>query len=238
MGFALFVLISVNLPALGQKIKIVVPNDLENVEGNIDATSGSTPYRVQQLSPASEFAALPETYRTIIGHCTRPDRTITQPRTAVAGDILVRLSTTSKSILDLAFENNLGDDLTTVFDGPLTLTTQATGPPEGPRGFDDCVEYQTPFVYDPSRGNLVVDFITRSGLSPDNNPDWDSSIDGVASLNPDARTGQRFAGAVLQWVLFPDLYTGDYNGDTELTVADIDLLSAELPSPLRQSGLT
>ena len=50
--------------------------------------------------------------------------------------------------------------MTTVFDGPFTISTQATGPPEGPRGFDDFIEFQTPFVYDPSRGDLIGDFIT------------------------------------------------------------------------------
>ena len=85
-GLALFVLVGASLPGLGQEIKIVVPNELENVEGDVDATSGTTPYRTQQLSPASEFATLPETYRTIIGMYLRPDRTITRPRTAVADD--------------------------------------------------------------------------------------------------------------------------------------------------------
>ena len=236
-GLALFVLVGASLPVWGQEIKVVVPNSLENSEGNIDGPSVTTSYRWQQLGPASELADLPTTYRTIIGVYLRPDNTVTDPRTAVAEDMLVRLSTTSKSILDLAFDNNLGDDLTTVFFGPLTLTTQAGGPPEGPRDFDDFIEFEAPFVYDPSR-NLVVDFITRSGVSPDNNPDWDSSIDAVGSFDPDAIAGQRYTGAVLQWVLFPDLYTGDYNGDTELTVVDVDLLSAEFAKPLRQSGLT
>ena len=197
MALALFVLAATSLATFGQEFKIVVPNALENVEGNIDGPTGPIPFRWQQLSPASEFATLPDTHRTIIGFLERPDRTVTTPRTVVINDLLIRLSTTSKSVLDTVFDENLGDDLTTVFDGPVTVSTQATGPPAGPRGFDYFFEFDTPFVYDPNRGNLLWDVVSFSGQSPPTtNPDYDSSVAAIWNSNPNARTGTRVAGDV------------------------------------------
>jgi hypothetical protein len=64
---------------------------------------------------------------------------------------LVRLSTTATEpgSLSTTFNNNLGADLTTVFSGPVTLVSvQNTW---------NTIAFTTPFDYDPSLGNLLVE---------------------------------------------------------------------------------
>lgn len=85
-------------------------------------------------------------------------------------DILVRLSTTAVSANEASgsqpsatFASNLGADLTTVFSGPLTLTTAATG--VGPQPFDYTINFDTAFMYDPSGGNLLLDVLIPVGAT-------------------------------------------------------------------------
>jgi hypothetical protein len=71
--------------------------------------------------------------------------------------VRIDLSTTSvnSSTLGLTFASNVGADNTTVHNGALSLSSTATGP--GPRPFDVIITLATPFVYDPSAGNLLLD---------------------------------------------------------------------------------
>ena len=77
---------------------------------------------------------------------------------------------------------NHGDNLTEVQDGTLTFTTQATGPPEGPRGFDYRFDLQTPFLYDRKQENLVVDMLAPFGYSPAFLDDEDDTLGTTTSL--------------------------------------------------------
>lgn len=75
-------------------------------------------------------------------------------------DIIVRLSTTSAgdetgTLASSTFANNVGADVSTVFSGALTLTTAATG--SGAQPFDYTITFATPFFYDSSSGNLLLD---------------------------------------------------------------------------------
>jgi len=54
------------------------------------------------------------------------------------------------------FANNLGPVVQTVFDGDLTLSVPDCT--TDPCNFDVMVPLQTPFLYNPSNGNLVVDW--------------------------------------------------------------------------------
>ena len=204
MRLALFVVVAASSPSMGQEVKIVVPNSLESVEGDVDGTTESTPFRIQILAPSSEFIALPETHRTIIGVSFRPDQTITGPRTSTMDDSLWRLSTTSNAELDPVFDQNVGGDVTTVLNSSVTVSTDATGPAEGPRGFDYFVEFDTPFVYDPDAGNLLVDVVSLSGQSPTLNEDFDSSVAAIWNSDPSAMTGTQLSGSVLEWVFVPE----------------------------------
>ena len=159
--------------ASGREMKIVVPNALKNVEGShrgtdMDLVAAGIGFRVQYIYPATEFSARPDSHRWITAIAFRPDTSVTDPRTVTWPDTQWILSTTTTSPDDLSdvYSENHGDNQTVVYDGTLTLTTQATGPPEGPRDFDYRFDLQTPFLYDRTQGNLVVDFIAPFGYSP------------------------------------------------------------------------
>lgn len=69
------------------------------------------------------------------------------------------MSTTSKSPsqLDLWFSYNSGPDEVLVYQGAWGYQTQFSGPASGPKDFDIQLKLQTPFIYDPKKGNLMVD---------------------------------------------------------------------------------
>ena len=133
-----------------QEIQLVVPNALENVEGNVDVTPDELDLvfenglRIQTVYPASEFQSLPTSYRWLVGNRARPDQNVTTQRTVEQTNWLIRISTTQKSPDDLSFvfSENIGPDEMVVFDGPLTLTADPIGIP---RPFDFVIDYQTPF---------------------------------------------------------------------------------------------
>ena len=156
-------------PSMATEISIVVPNEYENVEGNSGGSNLSgIGFRALTIFAASEFESLPDSNRYLKAIAFRPNVSIREPRTSNWGTTQWFLSTTSRSADDMStlFSENHGSDKTTVFDGPLVLSTQATGPADGPRDFDYRFELERPFFYDPSRGNLVVDFIVPDGFSP------------------------------------------------------------------------
>jgi hypothetical protein len=76
----------------------------------------------------------------------------------------IRLSTTQRgdegNELSTQFNQNLGADLTSVFSGALTLRTAANGATPNP--FDYSINFTNPFLYDPSLGNLLIEFLIPS----------------------------------------------------------------------------
>ena len=75
-------------------------------------------------------------------------------------DIQINLSTTSATDdnLSLTFANNVGITDTIVFArGPLSLSSAFTGSANGPKDFDIVITLTTPFFYDPSMGNLLME---------------------------------------------------------------------------------
>ena len=198
-GAVLFAAVATPL-ASAVSVKIVVPNRLDGVEGEgVTDVSNFGPFRQQQLNLASEFASLPGTHRTITGFYARPDFTVVQPSSATYADLVIKVSTTPISELGSVFENNYGAEVTTVFDGPLTISTQATGPPEGPRGFDYYVPFETPYFYDPAAGNLLVELASNSGPAGSLVIDRSNSSSAlyIGAVGADASTGlvQNITGA-------------------------------------------
>ena len=148
-----------------EPVKIVVPNGAATVEGDRSiAVSNFGPFRQQQLYLTSEFTELPATHRTVTGLYARPDYTVVSHSSATYEDLTIKATITPHNELSSVFANNYGGaQVTTVFDGALTMSTQATGPAEGPRGFDYYFPFETPYVYDPADGNLLVEMISTSG---------------------------------------------------------------------------
>ena len=66
-------------------------------------------------------------------------------------------TTASAGTLSTTFASNVGADDTTVYSGPLTISSAFTGPAVGPMDMDIVVKLQTPFTYNPTNGNLLLE---------------------------------------------------------------------------------
>src|SRR4030095_11635174 len=75
------------------------------------------------------------------------------------GGYQISLSTTNAGVdgLSTTFANNVGADVSTVFNGALSLSSSFTVPADGPKDFDILITLTTPFFYNPSLGNLLLD---------------------------------------------------------------------------------
>jgi hypothetical protein len=170
IGTSILLLVGIQSPQAAE-IKIVSPSAYEHKEGEgaVDPDC-CDPYRYQQVFPAEDFAALGNRPHWIVGFAPRPDQSVTNLRTAYLPDNEVRLSTTQRgpgnrsSVFDL----NFGSDVMQFYRGPLTMVADVAGPGPGPREFyrADFPAGVDPFLYDPSKGNLLFDFIAWQGESP------------------------------------------------------------------------
>ena len=132
-------------------------------------TSGS---RAQQFYGSSLFSSLSGP-QSITGFALR-----SFPGAAPSGffgntlnisNTTIRLSTTSRgdelgTLPDTMFSNNVGADVTTVFQGALSLVTLQPGT------FDYMVQFATPFTYNPSFGNLLLDVSIPVGATVSGSP--------------------------------------------------------------------
>jgi hypothetical protein len=149
---------------------IVAPNTQAAAEGN-DNNFGpffDTSVRYQQVYSASQFPSTGPLSITQIAF--RPDASVTNPSLFIRFDsVRIDLSTTSRTpgTLSTVFANNVGANNTTVFDSFLFINTPVTGPAAGPKNF--IVTFTlSPFTYDPSLGNLLLDvraFESGGGIS-------------------------------------------------------------------------
>lgn len=145
--------------------EIVVPNELENVEGdnnNVFPFAIFPDYaisaRYQQIYEANDFSSL--TGPELVTHIAfRPDGEIAAGFAATLPNVQINLSTTSVAVdaLSNIFAENIGPDETVVYTGALSLSTNWIGPVGGPKEFDIVITLQTPFLYDPTLGNLLLD---------------------------------------------------------------------------------
>lgn len=148
---------------------IVVPNSLQSVEGNSNAANpfvGVGPSRYQQVYAASQFASLvAPLFITQIAF--RSDGLQEGAFSFTIANIQINFSTTPAGPdgLSTTLSNNVGSDDTIVFSGPLSLFTSTSGQPV-PRPFDFAVPLQTPFLYNPDAGNLLLDVRNFSGGGP------------------------------------------------------------------------
>ncbi len=102
----------------------------------------------------------------------------------------ITLSTTGKAPdgLSATFANNVGTDATTVYGTPgvgSPLAISSTGAPVngGTAPFDITIHFTTPFYYDPSRGNLLMDFNVYSGAASPTNLELDGVLDSTDSVS-------------------------------------------------------
>lgn len=150
---------------------IVIPAAREASEGGTytpfpfsPASYGIQTQRHQQIYAASAFGANPGP-QLITEIRFRPDSGAGKAFTATLPDVRIDLSTTPIDIgqLSRGFDENLGAECVTVFEGPLTISSSKTGPAFGPRDFDIVIPLATPFLYDPAQGNLLMDLRNYGG---------------------------------------------------------------------------
>ena len=148
---------------------IVVPNSLSSAEGNeasefLTGDPRSASVRYQQVFAASQFSGV----GTIREIAFRPDAVGGKVFSATLSNVRIGLSTTSSTPdgLSATFAENVGIDETVVFSGNLTLTSSDVPGPGGTRAFDILIGLSTPFTYNPSLGNLLLDF-QRDGSTVD-----------------------------------------------------------------------
>ena len=157
VGMSIVIMVFSTPVSWGQNvINVVSPAELEGVEGNRSAGGGPVG-KLQFLYFADDFLSLPASHRTITGFAWRPDGddSFTMP---VSGPAQFRLSTTDANGLRSTFAENIGNDETLVFDGMLTWQDHTSG--AGPRDFEFFVPFDNPFHYDPSSGNLLMEFVS------------------------------------------------------------------------------
>jgi len=157
---------------------VVAPGAQTSVEGTIsnfypfgvDSTNALNKdpldsQRYQQAYDASVFAGLTGPV-TIEGIAFRPDAQYGSAFATSLSDIQINLSTTALDLDSLTdvFADNVGSDDTIVVNrGTLSLSSSFTGPTAGPKAFDIYIALDTPFIYDPTAGSLLLDVRNYAG---------------------------------------------------------------------------
>ena len=153
--------------AIVAQAPVVVPNANAAVAGNSDnrfpflVTGGM---RYQQVFDASEFSSLggPQFINQL---SLRNGPFVATAFTANIASIQISLSTiaTAPDNLSTTFAGNIGANNTQVYNGSLTLSSTNGAGPGNTHVFDVVINFQTPFLYDPSAGNLLLDVQNNSG---------------------------------------------------------------------------
>ncbi len=216
--------------------QVVAPNANETVPGGLQSPSpfrrgsnalGNGAGAHNQIVYSSDFFTGTGSPISITAFSLRPlsdflgsDVSITQTT--------IRLSTTSasESTLSETFADNLGADAQVVFDGALTIDSTPTPASGGTNAFDQIVTLQTPFVYDPSEGNLLLDVVVPVDATVTTNGFFGSLAFDTVNLPADG------IGSVV------NLTDGDATGGTVSTAAAVTQFTFDVvPEPASLSML-
>lgn len=148
---------------------IVVPNEYAESDGPISSTTpdgDDAGARTMHIYDASQFKAL-SSPAYLTQFALRPDA-IPGPSGPKTGKMKIFVSTTLRSIAEITtrLDDNLGSDPTMVYDGPFNSSTANLPGPGNTRQFDVVFPFTTPFLYDPGKGNLVLEFRISEGHGP------------------------------------------------------------------------
>jgi hypothetical protein len=159
---------------------LIAPNDWSTAfgdAGNLFPLFSSKPIRYQQVFDASQFSHL-NPGGGLINRLAFRGHGPGVPFTGTVPQLQVNLSTTSKSPdgLSSTFADNIGADDRQVFSGPLQTAVTFNGDPSN---FEVVVNFTTPFFYNPSKGNLLLDIRnTQGGVQV---PPGDQEVDGTSA---------------------------------------------------------
>jgi hypothetical protein len=225
IGTSLLLLSGIRCAQAGE-IKIVSPGAYKDREGEGTTIPGNTypPFRVQQVFPAADFAALGNQPHWLVNDTFRTDESLTSPSTVHYPDNHFRYATTQRGPNNLStrFADNLGSDFKHFYRGPWTLVADAPRPGPGPKEFFNSYYDAgvTPYLYDPSQGNLLLDSMAWGGLPlsglGDIVPDM---LTALFAPSPVATQGDRSAAFIHQFTFIP-VTPGDYNRDATVDAAD------------------
>lgn len=159
-----------------------------------------TAIRYQQVYAASDFGLVSAgAYITQIAFHYEPQTAFFGG--ATASNVLVKLSTTQKTVDGLAstFSENVGLDEMVVYGvGPVVM------PPGDRPGFDVYINLTTHFLYNPQAGNLLLEIQNFGGFGPpvadpvflDGHNDISDSVSRLAASNPNGLTGSPGSGGL------------------------------------------
>jgi len=142
----------------------VVPNADANLAGNSNngyPFIGANTMRYQQVYATSQFGAVPTGGAYITAITFRlPTGWGSFSNTLSAIQIDLSTTTNAPGGLSSTFAANVGTNDTTVFNGPVSLSSADIG---SPPDFDILIPLTTPFFYNPSAGNLLLDVRNPDG---------------------------------------------------------------------------
>jgi hypothetical protein len=165
---------SISAPTTAEMIDIVSPSTNEQAEGDLTFANTGGPGHLQYLFLAEDFASLPSSHRLIVALNARADTGQSEAVDWTFSEEKIWMSTTSKDSLTGDFVADHGPDKRLVFDGTFTFPIVVTGEPGAPRDFAPGMPLQTPFYYDPSQGNLLVEAYSPSNSNPFPGPKIDA----------------------------------------------------------------
>jgi hypothetical protein len=187
---------------------VTTPGAVKTTEGNSDNLYpfNGEPIRYQQIVGATEFGGGAGWISQIL---LRPDAASGAAFSETLTNVQINLSTTKipPNGMSKTFAKNIGNDETIVYQGTLPLSSSFTGPAGGPMAFDIVIPLQTPFFYDSTQGNLLIDVRNFSGgrttqMDAQDAPDttariWSLDVNATTAVANDPFPS---AGLVLQFV--------------------------------------
>ena len=149
--------------AFADDIQVVVPGTKTDSAGVGNTRPFSfAPARYQQLNFAEEFDEI--TGPALITEVAFRAGPTADPFAHTVLDLQINLSTAAVDPLSSSYGTNVGSDDTTVFRGPLAMSV--VSPKGSLRPFEIVIPLSTPFVYDPSAGDLLLDLRLHDNPNP------------------------------------------------------------------------
>jgi len=177
--------------------------DADQAFGSASLTDANL--RIQQIYASGEFPSNP---LTITKLRWRPDFFYGTAFNATISSIQINMSTTPSKVDGLAssYALNVGADDTVVFSGSSVVSSQFAGPSGGPKEFDIIIPLTTPFTYDPSAGNFLLDIRNYSGSSASLLSGFGVPSDGVSRMagNVNNSGGTRDTGGDIIQLVYSD----------------------------------
>lgn len=151
----------------GPAIQATVPESLENVDTDWGNTFpfilqpwGDSSMRYQQIYSASEMNG-----GGIIDQVRfrRAEFSSNFPDFQTNVTVLIGYAAVTYDNASYQFDSNLGAGVITAYDGPLTIPGSGNGSPTNP--FNIVVNLTSDFTYDPTKGDLIVEFDVHSSTA-------------------------------------------------------------------------